>query len=136
MLTPGAMISVLTPAATDGGGRGSSLVLLTCRASFLSFWKHAENTQAGGTRLRCPLYSGHRNRSSSLSATLKRMVWGREDACHCRWNSGVAVWVSFRCRLGGRKLHLLLGFRLQNRTKPCTSPHQIPLRFRCRLGAV
>ena len=28
MLTPGAMISVLTPAATDGGGRGSSLVMI------------------------------------------------------------------------------------------------------------
>ena len=103
---------------------------------YLCFLKHAENTDAGGTRLRCPLYSGHRNCSSSLFAALKRMVLGREDACHSSWISGVAVWVSFRCRLGGRKLHLLLGFRLQNRTKPCTSPHQIPLRFRCRLGVV
>ena len=28
MLTPGATISMLTPAATDGGGRGSSLVMI------------------------------------------------------------------------------------------------------------
>ena len=28
MLTPSAMISALTPAATDGGGRGSSLVMI------------------------------------------------------------------------------------------------------------
>ena len=28
VLAPGAAISVLTPAATDGGGRGSSLVMI------------------------------------------------------------------------------------------------------------
>ena len=75
-------------------------VLLGPRASFLAFWKHAENTEAGGTRLRCPLYSGHRNCSSSLFAALKRMVLGRENACHSSWISGVAVWVSFKGRLG------------------------------------
>ena len=73
-------------------------VLLGPRASFLAFLKHAENTDAGGTRLRCPLYSGHRNCSSSLFAALKRMVLGREDACHSSWISAVAVWVSFRGR--------------------------------------
>ena len=85
-------------------------VLLGPRASFLTFLKHAENTDAGGTRLRCPLYSGHRNCSSSLFAALKRMVLGREDACHSSWIYGVAVWVSFRCRLDGRKLHILFVF--------------------------
>ena len=54
-------------------------VLLGPRASFLAFWKHVENTEAGGTRLRCPLYSGHRNCSSSLFAALKRMALGREN---------------------------------------------------------
>ena len=35
MLTPGATISVLTPAATDGGGRGSSLVMIVNRPCML-----------------------------------------------------------------------------------------------------
>ena len=35
MLTPGATISVLTPAATDGGGRGSSLVMIVNSPRFL-----------------------------------------------------------------------------------------------------
>ena len=46
-----------------------------------------------------------------FAVTLKRMVLGREDACHSSWISGVAVWVSFRCRLDGRKLHMLFVFR-------------------------
>ena len=61
-------------------------------------------------QFRCPLYSGHRNCSSSLFAALKRMVLGWEDACHSSWISGVAVWVSFRCRLDGRKLHIVFVF--------------------------
>ena len=98
----------------------------------LCFLKHAENTDAGGTRLRCPLYSGHRNCSSSLLAALKRMVLGREDACHSSWISGVAVWVSFRCRLGGRKLHMLFVF-------PCKIvPTRVPphVKYHHDLGAV
>ena len=102
----------------------------------LCFLKHADNTDAGGTRLRCPLYSGHRNCSSSPFAAMKRMALGREDVCQSSWISGVAVWVSFRYRLGGRKLYLFEKFSLQIRTKACTSPRQIPLRFKCRLGAV
>ena len=81
-------------------------VLLGPRASFRAFLKHAENTEAGGTRL----YSGHHNCNSSLFAALKCMVLGRENACHSSWIFGVAVWVSFRCRLDGRKLHILFVF--------------------------
>ena len=68
-------------------------VLLGPRASFLAFLKHAENTDAGGARLRCPLYSGHRNLSSSPSAVIYYMALGREDACQDSWMSG-------RCRSG------------------------------------
>ena len=35
MLTPGATISMLTPAATDGGGRGASLVMIVNRPRLL-----------------------------------------------------------------------------------------------------
>ena len=68
----------------------------------------------------------------SLFAALKRIVLGREDACRISWISGVAVWVYFRCRLGGRKLHMLFAF-------PCklilnlVPPH---LKYHCDLGAV
>ena len=43
------------------------------RATFIAFLQHAENTVAGGSRLRCPLYSGHRNCTSSPFAAVK--VW-------------------------------------------------------------
>ena len=107
-------------------------VLQGPRASFLAFLKHVQNTEAGGSRLRCPLYSGHRNCTSSLFAALKRMVLGRENACHSSWTSGVAVWVSFRCRLDGRKLHILLVFLCKivlNRIPP-------HVKYHCDLGAV
>ena len=66
-------------------------VLLGPRASLLAFLNHAENTEAEGSRLRCPLYSGHRNCTSSLFAALQRMVLRRENARHSSWISGVAV---------------------------------------------
>ena len=107
-------------------------VLLGPRASFLAFLKPAENTDAGGTRLRCPLYSGHRNCSSSPFAAMKRMALGREDACQSSWISGVAVWVSFRYRLGGRRLYLLLSFLYKFVSKR-VPPH---VKYHCDLSAV
>ena len=76
------------------------------------------------------------NCSSSLFAALKRMVLGRENAC-----------VSQHLDFWGRRLGVVqvpprwpqvthfVCFSLQN-PLPYTSPRQITLRFRCRLGAV